>query len=300
MAGKGVNSDPLKVGVVDIGSNSMRMLITNGEKDVGRWTEVTGLGKGVDASGRLSEEAMQRTLEVLWRYGRLMDGEGIGRRAAMATSATRDASNREEFRQRATDVLGVEPEVISGEVEGRLAYDGALSDLSGGPDYLVSDIGGGSTEFVTADEVLSIDMGSVRLTDRLLPDRPAEPRALEDARARVRRMFDGMEPDHELVGVAGTWTSLAAIHLELGEYLSDRVHHHRIDREGIDRLTSRLAGLTLEETETISALDPARAPVILAGAVIAGCVMDAVGSNTVLISERDTLDGLARRLLGLP
>lgn len=290
----------MNVGVVDIGTNSMRLLITDGEKELGRWVEVTGLGRGVDATGRLSLEAMERTVHVLERYGSILDSNGVSRRAAMATSATRDARNREEFLDRAEAAIGVRPDVIFGNVEGDLAYAGATSDLPGGPDYLVSDIGGGSTEFVRAGGAISIDIGSVRLTDRLLPDRPPEPGALDRARDQVRELFHEIEPGGELVGVAGTWTSLAAIHLDLAEYDPDLVHHHSIDREGVERLTARLADLTVEQTAAIPALDPARAPVILAGALIAGCVMDAAGSSSALISERDTLDGLAMQLLGLP
>lgn len=294
-----VTADRPKVGVVDIGTNSMRLLITDGVDDTGRWVEVTGLGKGVDATGRLGEDAIGRTLVALERYGRLMDGAGVIRRAAIATSATRDAENRAEFLDRVTTALGVRPMVIGGEEEGGLAYAGATFDLVGGPDYVISDIGGGSTEFVTAAGAVSIDIGSVRLTDRALPDRPPSEDSLSRARDHVRELFEGIERGGELVGVAGTWTSLAAIHLGLAAYDPDRVHHHRVDRAGIEELTQHLALLTVEETAAIPSLDPKRAPVILAGAVIAGCVMEAVEASTALISERDTLDGLAMRLLGL-
>jgi exopolyphosphatase/guanosine-5'-triphosphate,3'-diphosphate pyrophosphatase len=294
-----VDGETLIVGVVDIGTNSMRLLVTDGEVEAGRWVQVTGLGRGVDASGRLADEAMLRTIEVLDAYGDIMDSHRVRRRYAVATSATRDAENREEFLDRVTTAIGVRPDVIGGDVEGELAYAGATSDLPTGPDYVVSDVGGGSTEFVRKGRCTSIDIGSVRLTDRILADRPPAPGDMERARRHARDLFEGIEQGGQLVGVAGTWTSLAAIHLGLPEYDSSLVHHHRADREGIEELTTHLAGLSLEETERIPSLDPARAPVILAGAVIAGCVMDAVGSDTALISERDTLDGLAMQVLGL-
>jgi exopolyphosphatase/guanosine-5'-triphosphate,3'-diphosphate pyrophosphatase len=288
-----------KVGVVDIGTNSMRLLITDGVTETGRWVEVTGLGKELDATGLLGDEAMDRTLEVLARYGHMMDGEGVDNRAAMATSATRDAANRAGFLDRATKALGVRPEVIGGEQEGALAFAGATVDLDDGPVYVVSDIGGGSTEFAAAGGSVSIDIGSVRLTDRLLPDRPSSAEAVDRARRHVGDLFASIAARGELIGVAGTWTSLAAIDLDLVAYARAAVHHHRVGRDGIEELVQHLASLTVEETAAIPSLDPKRAPVILAGAVIAGCVMDAVGADSVVASERDTLDGLAMQLLGL-
>lgn len=294
-----MTGEPPKVGVVDIGTNSMRLLVTTGTVEIGRWVEVTGLGRGVDATGRFSAGPVERTLLALAGFGAIMDREGVATRAAIATSATRDAADREEFLDRVTVVIGVRPEVIGGDVEGELAYAGAISDLDPSPDYVISDIGGGSTEFVTADESVSVDVGSVRLTDRALPDRPATPTALEAARAHVRDLFDDVTVRGELVGVAGTWTTLAAVDLDLGSHEGAMVHHHRLGRDSVEALIERLAPLTVEETAAIPALHPARAPVILAGAVVAGCVMEAVGAGSVLVSERDTLDGVAMRLLGL-
>ena len=288
----------MKVGVVDIGTNSMRLLITDGIVEVGRWVEVTGLGRGVDATGELSEDALDRTLATLARFGERMDAESVGRRAAIATSATRDAANREEFLDRAASALGTRPEVIPGEREGALAFDGAVAELDGAL-YMVSDIGGGSTEFVTADGATSIDIGSVRLTDRILTERPARPEDLEKAQDHVRALFREVTVSGNLVGVAGTWTSLAAIDLDLRSYDRFVIHHHRMTRSALSRITVELAGMSVEETAAIPSLDPARAPVILAGAVVAGCVMDTVSAETTLISEHDTLDGLARELLDL-
>jgi len=288
----------MKVGVVDIGTNSMRLLITDGIVEVGRWVEVTGLGRGVDATGELSEDALDRTLATLARFGERMDAESVGRRAAIATSATRDAANREEFLDRAASALGTRPEVIPGEREGALAFDGAAAELDGAL-YVVSDIGGGSTEFVTADGATSIDIGSVRLTDRILTERPARSEDLEKAQDHVRALFREVTVSGNLVGVAGTWTSLAAIDLDLRSYDRFVIHHHRMTRSALSRITVELAGMSVEETAAIPSLDPARAPVILAGAVVAGCVMDTVSAETTLISEHDTLDGLARELLDL-
>ncbi len=286
----------MRVGVVDIGTNSMRLLVTDGAQELGRWVEVTGLGKGVDASGRLEADAVARTIDALERFGEIMDGHDVEKRAAIATSATRDAANREAFLERATAALGVGPEMIRGDREGELAYEGATADLDGGP-YVVSDIGGGSTEFVSAEATVSLDVGSVRLTDRVLTDRPASRAQMEQATAHVAELFSGIAAAGELVGVAGTWTSLAGIDLELPEYEREKTHHHRLSREAVDGLVEHLAGMTLDETAAIPSLDPGRAPVILAGAVIASCVIDALDAEAALVSERDSLDGLAMELL---
>ncbi len=291
-------SDPApKVGVVDIGTNSMRLLITGPAGEVGRWVEVTGLGRGVDATGTLAADAIARTVDALSRFGEIMTANGVSHRAAMATSATRDASNRELFLALAAAALGVMPDMISGDREGRLSYAGAVSDLAPG-DYLVSDIGGGSTEFVTANASVSIDIGSVRLTDRILPARPAPASSVAEAREHVLGLFDGLGgAADEVIGVAGTWTSLAALDLEPAQ--AGAVHHHRLARPRLDGLVRRLSGLTVEETAEIPALDPARAPVILAGAVVAACVAEVIGVDHVTVAEKDSLDGLAAELLDL-
>jgi exopolyphosphatase/guanosine-5'-triphosphate,3'-diphosphate pyrophosphatase len=288
----------MKVGVVDIGTNSMRLLITGTEGDVGRWVEVTGLGRGVDASGVLDPQAVDRTIEVLSGFGETMRREGVDARAAMATSATRDAGNRDVFLRRATEALGVAPEVIGGEREGALAYAGATSELGAG-DWLVSDIGGGSTEFVTDARVMSIDIGSVRLTDRHLPHRPAGGDEMSAATGHVASLFAGVDFTGQVVGVAGTWTTLAAIDLDLPHYDPQRTHHHTMSADAVDEIVNRLAGLTVAETAAIPSMDPGRAPVILAGAVVASGVLRHLGAAELIVSEKDTLDGLATELLGL-
>lgn len=291
----------MRVGVVDIGTNSMRLLITGGGTETGRWVEVTGLGRGVDASGRLSAEAIGRTVSVLRRYGILMDTHGVEVRKAIATSACRDATNREEFFDLAEKALGVRPTLITGEEEARLAYEGATAGWDLEPPVVVCDIGGGSTELVTADAEFSVDVGSVRLTETHLPHRPATPEELAVARRHLAGLLSPLElrPPGTLVGVAGTWTSLAAIDLQLTVYERETVHGHRIRRERLVGLVEGLATLTLEETRKIPSLDPARAPVILGGALVAEGVMLALDAKEAVISERDTLDGAANRLLDL-
>lgn len=269
----------------------MRLLIVDSEgAEVGRWLEVTGLGRGVDRTGRMGEAEMEATLEALAGFGRLLDGHRLDSVRVVATSASRDASNREEFFDRVERVLGVRPELISGAEEAALAYAGATAGLEGA--CLVVDVGGGSTEFVGPAGAVSIDIGSVRLTDRALPDRPATFEHLAAAARLVDELFERVEPqDGRLVGVAGTWTSVAAIHLGRRE-----VHHTVLTRTDVDRVVERLAPLTVEETARLPGLDPRRAPVILAGAVVARGAMRRLAAPEVLVSERDLLDGIVASL----
>jgi exopolyphosphatase / guanosine-5'-triphosphate,3'-diphosphate pyrophosphatase len=192
--------------------------------------------------------------------------------------------------------LGVRPDVISGEEEARLAYAGATAGRADEP--VVIDIGGGSTEFVFADatdiSAVSVDIGSVRLTDRLLPNRPAAYPELEAASEHVAGLFEDLDLPlgRPAVGVAGTWTSLAAIHAGSAE----SVHGATLDRVTVDRLVARLAASTVAGTSTLSGLDPARAPVILGGAVIAREAMRRLRVPAVTVSERDLLDGVVAGL----
>ncbi len=289
----------MKVGVVDIGTNSMRLLITGPEGEVGRWVEVTGLGRGVDSSHRLDGSAIDRTIAVFESFGRLLEVHGVEIRKAIATSASRDASNREEFFDRAETALGVRPTVISGTSEARYAFRGAVGE---GVDnnVLVSDIGGGSTEFVTSHESLSIDIGSVRLTDRLLEQRPVSMARVRDARMHVATLM-GRVSFHpaRVIGVAGTWTSLSAMAMGLTEYDRDFVDGSFVDRARLSHLIDDLAAKSLVEIEEIPSLDPKRAPVILAGAIVAESVLLQLGLDQAEVSERDTLDGVAAELLAL-
>ena len=281
---------------IDIGTNSIRLLVVDEHgQDLVRISQVTGLGHGVDANRRLGRDAVERTLGVFADFARTCEELGVDRLRAVATSATRDAENRDEFLDRAETVLGIRPEMISGQQEAELAYRGATADRDG--DAVVVDIGGGSTEFVSRSETIqavSIDIGSVRLTDRLLPHRPADYEGLEKASAHVQSLFREVPRagDSVVIGVAGTWTSLAAIE----QARDGRVHDALIPRLTADRLVARLASLTVEQTAALPGLDPARAPVILGGAVIAREAMRALGTDQVVVSERDLLDGIVAGL----
>jgi exopolyphosphatase / guanosine-5'-triphosphate,3'-diphosphate pyrophosphatase len=291
---------PVRVGVVDIGTNSMRLLVTNGTEEIGRWVEVTGLGRGVDLSGTLSAEGIEESLAALARFGAEMDRAEVEKREAIATSASRDAANREAFFDLAESALGVRPRLIAGEEEARLSFAGATHQVDAAAPIVVSDIGGGSTEFVTAEGEVSVDIGSVRLTERVIPTRPAPSTELEAARALVAGLFSDVDlQTGTLIGVAGTWTSLAAIGQGLPEYIRIRVHGHRMSRLALADTVDSLSSMSLAETAAIPALDPKRAAVILAGALVAEGVMDVLRIDEVMISEHDSLEGVARDLLAI-
>lgn len=289
----------MTVGAVDIGTNSMRVLILDGAgATVERRVEVTGLGTGLDATGRLQVDAVERTIAVLESFGRSLRACDSVR--IVATAASREAENGSEFIARATEALGHPPQVISGEEEARLAYDGALSALSppDGVTPVVVDIGGGSTEFVQPDAQVSCRIGSVRLTDRALSDRPVPFDRLEAAATDVSTaMTIDPDPDRRywMVGVAGTWTSLMG--LVLGRYVPGEVHGSALERTDVDRLVVKLASLSFEETERLPGLEPKRARVILGGAVIAREALRRFGLGEATISESDLLDALARSQL---
>jgi exopolyphosphatase / guanosine-5'-triphosphate,3'-diphosphate pyrophosphatase len=291
----------MKVAAVDIGTNSMRLLVTDGVAETGRWERVTGLGRGVDRTGVLSAQAMETTLEALGGYRQVIEASGVGRVRAIATSASRDAANREQFFDAVEGVLGVRPDLIPGDEEARLAYVGATAGFEGTEPAMVSDIGGGSTEFVTTDLAVSVDIGSVRLTERAIPSRPAPERELEAARRMVGEMFAGVElpSPGTVIGVAGTWAEIPGLAGVVGD--DDDPHGARLTRDQVAGVVVRLAGLGVEET---ARLTPAlRAPVILGGVIIAEAVLDRTGASEVVISIRDSLDGVAAGLLagdGLP
>ncbi len=283
---------------VDIGTNSVRLLVVTPEGEVERLETVTGLGRGLSAGGVLTEESMARTLAALRRYGESVSRWGATARA-VATSAVRDARNRDVFLDRAEESLGVRPEMISGEEEARLSFRGASSSLEDG-NCLVVDIGGGSTEFVWRSregEVggVSIDLGSVRMTESVLPERPPSRRQIQGAFAQAADELGrvSLPLRSKVVGVAGTWTTLAAIALGLDAYDRHRVHHSVVTSAQLAILLADLAKLTVEETAAIPSMDPARAPMILAGAVIAHESLRRLACPEILISESDLLDGVA-------
>jgi exopolyphosphatase/guanosine-5'-triphosphate,3'-diphosphate pyrophosphatase len=294
------------VAAIDIGSNTVRLLIIDdGGAEIAREVTVTGLGRGVDSSKVLGRPAVEATLEVIGGYAAACRDAGVDRLGAVATSATRDARNGSAVMDEIAELLGVVPEVISGHREAVLSYAGATEGLGPGH-HVVCDVGGGSTEFVEGIEAAitwsrSYDVGSVRLTDRCLPGDPVPPERIAFARSEVDAVLS--EPPVQartdlMIGVAGTFTSLAGIHLGLDRYDRTKVHGTVMSLDDIVRLGATLATMTIAELEAIPSLDPRRAPVIVAGSIIAERALVAVSATRVRVSEHDLLDGLASELRG--
>jgi len=298
----------VRIAAGDIGTNSTRLLIA--EVSAGRVVPlerrvvVTGLGAGVDRTGRLDEGGVVRTLEVLAEYGRTARDAGAQAARVVATAALRAAAgNREEFLDRAAALLGVRPEVITGEEEAALSFEGATGGAAGTGPYLVIDVGGGSTEFVfgaaSPAHAASVDLGSRRITERFLPSLPASAEELAAARRAAAEAFAGVVLPGDpgtVVGVGGTYTALAAVVLGLPAYDPDRVHGARLELAALDTLTEHLAGMSLLQMAALPSLDPARAPVLPGGAIVAAEALRRSGRAEVEVSETDLLDGIARRL----
>ena len=297
--------------VVDIGTNSTRLLVADVEDGrvgdvLARRTEITRLGAGVDADGRLSEEAMQRVYRVLDDYRKMIDEYGAHDAVAVLTSAVRDAANGQEFSDTVRERWGIEPHVLTGDQEARLTFLGATSERD--PDdqtpTLVIDIGGGSTEFVigVGREMsfhVSNQAGVVRQTERHLHSDP--PTAEEQAAlaADAREILSAGVPERwrrdvgHAIAVAGTATSLASIAQELVPYDPDKVEGFVLSADECRRLRERLAGLTLEERRQVPGLHPDRAPTIVAGAIILLVTLELFGLDQVEVSEHDILRGAA-------
>ena len=298
-----------RVAVVDMGTNSTRLLVAEVEQgglvQLERRTIVTRLGQGVEATGRLADEAMDRVREALAVYREVIDRLGAERVVAVATSAMRDAENGPAFRDEISERFGIEPRTISGDEEARLTFLGATSGRSAGAQTLVIDIGGGSTEYVTGQAGsdpgfhVSTRMGSVRFTERHVHSDPPKREELaalaEDARgvveaevpAEVRARVE------QGIGVAGTATTLAAIDLELDPYDAEQVHGYRVSLAACERIVAKLAALTVAERRGVTGLHPDRAPTIVAGTVIMLESMRVFDLDEIEVSESDILDGAA-------
>jgi exopolyphosphatase/guanosine-5'-triphosphate,3'-diphosphate pyrophosphatase len=284
-----------RLAAVDIGTNSTRLLVADGTREVARESIVTRLGEGVDRTGRLGEDAQARVLDVLAGFrARIGDARG----AAVMTSAVRDAANGAEFARRVRDTLGFEARTLSGDEEAQLTFAGATSLRSGPERVLVIDIGGGSTELVlgSGSEVrwhASLQVGVVRHSERHLHSDPPIPAELDALRADMRLEVGDDAAVDVAIAVAGTPTQAAAIDLGLERYDPEAIEGHVLTAETLAEQLDCLAALPLSERREVRGLDPARAPVIVAGIVILLEVMRCFGLASVEASERDILWGLA-------
>jgi exopolyphosphatase/guanosine-5'-triphosphate,3'-diphosphate pyrophosphatase len=299
-----------RVAAIDCGTNSIRLLIadrTDGRlTDVVREMRVVRLGQDVDRTGRLAAEALARTQVALAEYATTIRECAAEHVRMVATSATRDAGNREEFVAMVHAELGVEPEVISGAEEAALSFAGAAGVLPGLPGpLLVADIGGGSTELVrggAADEPLlaySMNVGCVRMTERHLRDDPPTGPQIEATVADLRAAIDEargqvpLDAPAAFVGVAGTVTTIAAIALQLDRYDPDAIHGARISAAQVDDVTARLLRMTHAERAALPVMHPGRVDVIGGGALVLRTLVEEIGADSVIASEHDILDGIA-------
>lgn len=302
-----------RVAAVDCGTNSIRLLVADADpltgelKSLVRRMEIVRLGQGVDRTGRLAPEALQRTFTACREYARAVEEHGAERLRFVATSASRDADNRDEFVSGVVDILGVEPEVVTGGQEAEFSFTGATRELAGRPDleqpYLVVDIGGGSTEFVVgADRVeaaRSVDIGCVRLTERHQlsdPVTPGEVRAMREDIASALDLAEQTVPlagARTLVGLAGTVTTVGGIALGLDAYDPSAIHHARVSAEQVAGIAERLLFASHGERAAIPVMHPGRVDVIGAGALILLAIMERTGAGEVVVSEHDILDGIA-------
>jgi exopolyphosphatase/guanosine-5'-triphosphate,3'-diphosphate pyrophosphatase len=325
----------MRVAAIDCGTNSLRLLVADVDPGSGRLTdvdrrmEIVRLGQGVDSTGRLAPEALERTLRALRGYARIIGDRSAEAVRMVATSATRDAVNAADFVHGVSGVLGLEPEVLSGEEEAYLSFVGATAEFgagsaepAGGP-YLVVDIGGGSTEFVIGDgqatgdrtrgdritgdrttgpagvSAVSVDIGCVRLTERHLHSDPPRRAEISAAAADIDAALDAVAGTipvpaaRTLVGLAGSVTTVAGLALGLAEYDSARIHHARVSAEQVAAQTRRLLSQTREERAALGVMHPGRVDVIAGGAMVLDQIMRRFGFGEVLASEHDILDGIA-------
>ncbi|MFF4525305.1 Ppx/GppA phosphatase family protein [Streptomyces bluensis] len=307
-----------RVAAIDCGTNSIRLLVAEASPETGELVEldrrmtIVRLGEGVDRTGRLAPEALERTFAACRAYAAVIEEHGAERLRFVATSASRDAENRDEFVRGVLDILGVEPEVVSGDQEAEFSFTGATRELAGRQDlqrpFLVVDIGGGSTEFVVGDDRVraarSVDVGCVRMTERHLvhdgavSDPPSEEQ-IAAIRADIEAALDLAEetvPLREartLVGLAGSVTTVSAIAQDLPAYDSAAIHHSRVSRERVREITEWLLRSTHAERAAVPSMHPGRVDVIGAGALVLLSIMERIGAEEVVVSEHDILDGIA-------
>jgi exopolyphosphatase/guanosine-5'-triphosphate,3'-diphosphate pyrophosphatase len=311
-----------RVAAIDCGTNSIRLLVADvpaegAHTDLLRRMEVVRLGQGVDATGRLAPEAIERTRLVLVEYAEAARELGATAVRMVATSATRDAANRADFEDMVLEVLGQKPDVVPGSEEAELSFLGATASLDAAArahgsappraPFLVVDIGGGSTEFVLGDAAgvraaRSVDIGCVRMTERHLHGDPPTAEEIRRAEDDIRAALGEVTAEvpvaeaASLVGLAGSVTTVAALALELPAYDSDAIHGSRIGVEQVRAVTADLLAATRERRAAMPVMHPGRVDVIGAGALVLRVLMDEFGMAEVVVSEHDILDGIALRL----
>jgi exopolyphosphatase/guanosine-5'-triphosphate,3'-diphosphate pyrophosphatase len=301
----------MRVAAIDVGTNSTRLLVAEdlpgGFRPVDRRMIITRLGQGVDRRRTLAPEALQRTLSTIADYAAACGEYGVERLRVTGTSAVRDARNREEFFDAVRHLTGQDPELLSGEQEARTTFTGVVSDLPHAGPILVVDIGGGSTELVFGtgkpERLVSMDVGCVRTYEKHLHSDPPSQEEIAALHADVRARLGASQSTlrvprgTRLVGVAGTVSQLATLKTGLSVYDPEVTHHAVLSHGDVRLLARRLGSLPYDKRRRVKGLEPGRADVIIAGAQILICVMEAFDLPEVTVSERDILDGLVMQLL---
>ncbi|HLU41779.1 MAG TPA: Ppx/GppA phosphatase family protein [Microthrixaceae bacterium] len=302
-----------RVASLDLGTNSTRVLVARAVdgklETLDRRNTITRLGQGVGATGRLADEAVERTLDCLRGYRAILDEHRVERVRVAATSAARDAANRDELFDAVEAIVGARPELLSGEQEGRLSFIGATGELDPSlAPFLVVDIGGGSTELIVGSDevkgVMSVDIGCVRLTEAYLEHDPPQPEELaaclsvtEAHLDDVLREIPAVGQARTLVGLAGTVTTVAAVEMGLATYDRDRIHHFRLTHEAAEDVFRTLATEARADRIHNPGLEEARADVIVGGCCVLVSIFRHLGFEEMIVSEADILDGLALSLL---
>jgi exopolyphosphatase / guanosine-5'-triphosphate,3'-diphosphate pyrophosphatase len=298
----------MRLASIDIGTNTILMLVADVERN-GTLTIVTDehfiarLGKGVDEHGFIQKETFQRVHKILAQLKSIADSHGVQHHAACGTSALRDAVNRQEFVDFIREHLSIEIKILSGQEEAELTYLGAVSEyLEGSPsgEFAVLDIGGGSTELVTGigsnvSSAVSIDIGSVRLTERILKNNPPDNAALETAKIFVQNHLNNISPLRSattLIGVAGTLTTLAALDLHLKTFDKTLINRYVLTREVIERIFQELRHLTLDQIRSYPQIHPSRADILLAGILILLETLDKANFPRITVSDRGLRYGI--------
>jgi exopolyphosphatase/guanosine-5'-triphosphate,3'-diphosphate pyrophosphatase len=301
------------VAAVDCGTNSIRLLVADVDPvagtlaDLDRRMTIVRLGQGVDRTGRLAPDALERTFAACRDYAKVVQELCAERIRFVATSASRDAENRDEFVAGVREILGVDPEVVTGEEEANLSFTGATRELADGDGsetpYLVVDIGGGSTEFVLGstdvEAARSVDVGCVRMTERHLHSDPPSETEISAARMDIEAAIDRaaevvpLARARTLVGLAGSVTTVAAMALDLPGYDSERIHRSRISAAQVRDVAARLLAMTREQRAALPFMHPGRVDVIGAGALVLATIVERAGAPEVVVSEHDILDGIA-------
>lgn len=297
----------MKIGAIDIGTNSMRLLTTdlidNKLTNRKKYVNTTRIGQGVDENGFITEEAMERNINALKEYHDKCLDYGCEKIYCMGTSALRDSKNRSEFIKRAKEEAGIDVNVVDGEIEAKLGFSGVTNGIDKEGDILVIDIGGGSTEFIFGNKEgiernVSINIGALRLTEKYLSEGYSDS-AFSDMREFINEQIKDIvsylnEKEIECVcGIGGTITSLSAVNQNLEVYSMEKVHGSVITREEVQKMMDKFVSCSDEERKHINGLQPKRADIIAAGTEILICIMDNLSKKEVVVSEYDNLEGIA-------